>query len=151
MASVPSIRRAVLADLPQIVEMGRRFLHSTPYAELIADNPERMEAMASMLITQEHGLLYVAADSRGELVGMIGMLVFDHHLSGERVAGEVFWWVDPHVRGTLGIRLLRNAEAWAAEQHVNLVQWVAPNEDVGRIYVRLGYAPVEVAYQRRLS
>lgn len=146
-----TLRPATLEDLPRLVAMGQHFLQATPYRSLIADNPAQMTALATMLITDANGLLLVA-DGGGALVGMIGLLVFSHHLSGERIAGEVFWWVEPQQRGTVGIRLLRAAEQWAKDQRVVTVQMVGPTTGrAGLIYERLGYAPIEVAYQRRIT
>jgi len=143
-----TIREATLADVPALVAMGADFLHTTSYARLVADNPAQMDRLARQLIASDDGLLLVA--DAGALVGMIGVLVFPHHLSGERIAGELFWWVDPTVRGALGVRLLRQAEGWAVTRGATALQMVAPDRRVGVLYERLGYAPIETAYQRRL-
>lgn len=145
-----TLRDATLDDVPRLVAMGQHFLHSTPYRSVITDNPAQMSAMATMLITSENGLLLVA-DEGGVIVGMIGVFLYAHHLSAERIAGEVFWWVEPSKRGSLGIRLLRGAERWAVAQGVDTMQMIAPNPEVAQIYHRLGYAQVEVAYQKRIA
>lgn len=144
-----TIREATLEDVPQLVTMGHQFLTQTAYQGRIADNPDAMAAMAIRLIEQSDGLLLIA-EQDGDAVGMIGFLCFAHHLSGERIAAEVFWWVSPDVRGSLGIRLLKRAEQWAKAQGVSTIQMVAPTERVGLIYQKLGYEPVERAYQRTL-
>lgn len=145
-----TIRPATLDELPRIVAMGLAFLRSTPYHDLLHENPEKMGSLATWLITSEDGLLLVAEEG-SDLVGMIGLLVFAHHLSGERVAGEMFWWVEPSARGSVGVRLFRAAEAWALSQHVAKLQMVAPNPKVGKLYERFGYTAIETAYQKAVA
>ena len=144
-----TLREAALEDLPAVVAMGQQFLQSTSYRDLISENPVQMTAMATLLIDSSTGLLLVA-EQADELLGMIGMLVMDHPLSGERIASELFWWVDPVHRGSLGMRLLKQAEDWARAQGVVTIMLAAPDAAVGRIYERLGYRQVELAYARNL-
>lgn len=128
--------------------MGRRFIESSHYRAIVPDNPDQLRTTAAGLITSESG--FVAVDDRdGTLVGMIGILLFPHHLSGERIAGEVFWWVEPERRGG-GVRLMKRAEAWAKDHGAVRMQMIAPSAPVGALYARLGYAPVEIAYERAL-
>jgi len=139
------IRDATIADVPALVAMGQQF-RAELYAETLGDNPAQLAAMASHLITSADGLLLVAEDA-GALVAMIGFLIFPHFLSGERTGAEVFWYVDPAKRG-IGVRLLKRAEAWAIAHGVARIQLVAPTRDVGVLYERLGYQPMETAYMR---
>ena len=145
------IRPATLEDVPRLVAMGRRFLASSAYAGTIAENPAQMAACATALITAPDGVVLVA-EGPGGLVGMLGLLIVSHALSGERVAGEVFWWVEPEARGD-GLRLLRAAEAWACGRGATRIQMIAPRAvpAVGRVYARRGYAPIETLYSRTLA
>ena len=140
------LREATVDDLPQIVAMGRAF-REAHYAEFIVENVPRMETQARALIEGESSLLLVAEGPSG-LVGMIGMMLFPHFLSGELVAGELFWWVDPDHRGFAGLRLLKQAEKWAVEHGAARIQMIAPTLEVGRIYRRLGYQWIETGFQK---
>lgn len=144
-----TIREAIAADIPALVAMGQRFLHGTPYRDLIADSPEHMAKIGHLLVTSPDGVMLVA-ERDGIPVGMIGVLICPHHLSGERIANEVFWWVDEEARGQ-GVRLLRAAEQWVKAQGVTAMQMVAPNDRVGKLYERFGYTAIEVAYRRSLA
>lgn len=139
------IRYARAEEIPQLVQMGRRF-RSLLYDEHIADNAAQMARMAAKLIEQD-GLLVSERD--GRVVGMIGFIVHDHFLSGERTGGEVFWWVEPEHRGE-GLKLMREAEKQARARGAVKMQMVAPNEQVAKVYEHLGYTFVESAYQRAL-
>jgi GNAT superfamily N-acetyltransferase len=141
------IRRAEPEDMERIVEMGQRFVAETEYSERIAVRPERLLDTVINVATNPDGVIFVSG--KDAVTGMIAMLAYDHPFSGERTAFEVVWWVDPEARGD-GIRLLRAAESWAKEQGATKMQMVAPNQRVGALYERLGYAPIETSYQRSL-
>lgn len=141
------IRRATLDDRDRLVEMGQRFVAETPYAGLIAINPERLSASVAGILTNPAGAVFVSGSD--PLTGMIAMLAYDHPFSGERTAFEVVWWVEPEARGD-GVRLLRAAEQWARDEGITKMQMVAPDARVGEFYKRMGYAPVETSYQRSL-
>jgi GNAT superfamily N-acetyltransferase len=140
------IRAATAADVPRLVEMGRRFRSVTGYAKILAENPEKMAELAGQLVSQG-GLL--VAERGGTLVGMLGFVVFPHFISGEQTASEAFWWVEPEYRGE-GIKLLREAEKCARNAGAEKMAMIAPNERVANLYKRLGYEFVESAYQRTL-
>lgn len=140
-------RSATLADVPALVAMGRAFLGEL-YTDVIPVNSAQMTTTVSNLIARDDGVILVA-EHDGALVGMLGMLAFSHFVSGERTAGEVFWWVSPKYRGgPAGIRLLKLAEAWAERQGADRMQMVAPTQTVGDMYTRLGYQRVETTYHK---
>ena len=134
--------------MPRIVEMGRRF-RDLIYKDLLADNPAQMQAISERLISGDDGVILVL-ERFDRVVGMIGMVLFDHHLSAERVAGEVAWWIEPESRGD-GLRLMRAAEQWAIDSGAVKVQMIAPNERVGQVYSRLGYIQMEVGWQKNVA
>jgi RimJ/RimL family protein N-acetyltransferase len=141
------IRRARPEDLPQLVEMGGRFLNNPDYKGVIAFVPEKVDNLMRRLGAAEDALLLVA-DNNGTLTGMIAFAVYDHPISGEKIGGEVFWWAED--KSSAGLKLLRAAEAWAISKDATILQMIAPNERVGRLYKHFGYREVEVMWQRRL-
>ena len=146
------IREATLQDVPALVEMGQLFLTSTAYESLVGNNPDQMRVTAEYLISGDAGTVLVAENATGALVAMIGLQLFPHHISGQRTVGEAFLWVDPQSRGTLGVRLLKAAYAWAQTMGAEKMQLVAPIESgVGAIYEHLGYTAIEVAYQKDVA
>lgn len=143
-----TVREAVDDDVPTIVRMGQRFARMV-YGDKLGDNPAQIAALAQQLMTSADGAVFVA-EKGGTVVGMIGLLAYAHPMSGERIATEMAWWVEPEHRG-IGMRLLRRAETWATEQHARVFQMIAPTVDVARFYERVGFDKVETTYQRRLS
>jgi GNAT superfamily N-acetyltransferase len=142
-------RPATAADVDAIVAMGQRFLAQSVYRGHLADNPGQVRTLATSLIASPEGDVLVADDGDG-LVGMLAIVAYPHHLSGEWVAGEVAFWVDPAARG-IGLRLLRDAERWARAHGAARLELIAPTPEVERLYARLGYRPVERTYHRALT
>jgi len=148
------IRDAVIGDVDALVALGASFLAQTPYGALLPTNPAAIAAIMTHLITSDDGVIFVAHLGDGTLTGMVGAMCFRHLLSGEWVASELFWWMEPAARGGLdGVRLLKLAETWARAQGAAKLQMIAPIDApaVARVYVRRGYTPVEIAYQLDLE
>lgn len=140
------IRLAVAADVPRLVEMGLRFRASSEYRRHVRENAAQMTSTATMLV--ERGGMLVS-ERAGAVVGMLGYILFPHFLSGETVASEVCWWVEPEYRGE-GLKLLRAAETHAKAAGAVHMHMIAPSDQVASIYQRCGYEFVEAAYQRTL-
>lgn len=145
------IREATDADLDALVQMGGEFHDSTPYALELADNPAQYRAIGAGLIASPSGVLLLC-ERDGQSVGMLGGAIFDHPLSGERTAGEMFWYAVPAHRGATGVRLLRAFEAWARARGAVYLQMVQPAwaDRVGELYASMGYQKIEVAWTRHL-
>lgn len=140
------IRSAGPDDIPRLVEMGRRFRKETSYNAHLADNAEQMRETAAKLIGVD-GIL--VTERGGEIVGMIGFIVHTHFISGEKVGGEVFWWVEPEHRGE-GVKLIKEAEKRVRQAGAKQFQMIAPNDRVANLYRRMGYEFVETTYQKNL-
>lgn len=143
------IRRATVEDTPRLLEMGQRFAAETDYRDLVVIDPSRLRAAIESILVNPQAATFVSGTD-ATLTGMIALIAYDHPFSGERTAFEVVWWVDPEARGD-GLRLLRAAEGWARGQGIRKMQMVAPNDRVGALYRRFGYAPVETSFQKELS
>lgn len=68
-----------------------------------------------------------------------------------RVAHEIAWWVDPaHRGGSWG--MVTEYEQWAIGNGVKAIELksLAAMSDVGRLYARKGYEPVETSWVRWL-
>lgn len=141
-----TIREATIDDVPQLVEMGRRFRASTQYASIVSENPQQMADTATNLITQDNGVIWVAEDRGGCLVGMLGLVLFCHPMSGELTVGELFWWSDAPA---IGMRLFRRGKQWAQSTGATKFQMTQPETEqrLTALYERLGFQRVEVAWQ----
>lgn len=140
-----NLRSARLADIPRIVELGKKFLHASAYDKHFSENAPQMQSLAERLLNGEGDI--IVSERNGVITGMLGFIVYPHHISGELVAGEVFWWVEPDARGD-GIKLMHQAESMAQYMGATKMQMIAPTAQVGSVYQRLGYEFIESAYQR---
>lgn len=144
-----TIREATPADRPRLVEMALRFLQETPPYQLFPSTPAALSWIIAVVL--EHGVALVAETDVG-LVGMIGLVVAPHPLTGETFADEIVWWVEPEWRlGSVGPRLLDAVERWVVTKNVNSIRMVSPKGSaVGEFYERRGYQEVETSYLKRL-
>jgi GNAT superfamily N-acetyltransferase len=146
------VRAATPADRDLITAMALRFHASTPYASLLAVDPIRIGLLFDLATAQ--GVVLVAENVEAlDILGFLGLVVLEHPLSGDRYAEEVAWWVEPAYRsGTLGPKLLREAEAWCRRAGCVFLKMAAPaGTTVGLFYERQGYAAVETAFLKRVA
>lgn len=151
---MPEIRLATLADVPDIVRLGLRFLRESSFAAAIAENPAQMAQFAIEIIGGvRDGVIYMAEGADGRPVGMVGGLHYVHPISGEAMVTELFWYAEPEACGTRGVRLLKALERWTVERGAAVLQMIAPigADRVTGLYQALRYTPVEVAWQKRVG
>jgi RimJ/RimL family protein N-acetyltransferase len=147
-----TVRQATEMDIPQIVDMAGAFFFEMRAVELSFDEESAADT-AMKLITSDDGSLIVA-EMDGKLVGMAGAIAFSHYMSASnKVAQEMFWWVDKeHRGGIVAMRLLRAMEDWAKERGCSSLTMIclpidSPAEE---IYKRTGYRPLERSYIKEL-
>lgn len=135
------IRRAGLADVPLIVEMGAAFHAYSPWRDVSFD-PNATAAFVAGLV--ERGVVFLSE------AGMIGGILSPSFFNpAHLVAVELFWWASG------GGGALREAfEAWAREQGAHGVQFSAlgdqNSERMAGMFARAGYRPVETGYFKGL-
>lgn len=143
------LRKATEADLDALVAMGERFRARSSYQTKIAHNAAQTRALGVQLITGGDGAILVA-ERDGTLIGMLGIVAFAHPMSGDRTAGEMFWWVDESERGSAGVLLFAGAKDWALAHGAKFLQMAAPTLGVKRFYQRQGFEEVETLFQLAL-
>ncbi len=142
------IREAIEADIPRLVDMGIGFLRLY-YADKLPENREQMKKTVTELMGNPNGHVLVAENGHG-IEGMFVFVVFPHFFSGELIAGELVWWIEPEARGRSGLALLREAESISRKMGAKKMQAGAPSERTATLYKRLGFQEVETTYQRSL-
>lgn len=146
-----TFREATSEDLPRLCELFEHFRANSPYAQYGPAHPEVSTELIAKLIVHEDAVIIVMTRD-DSIVGMIGLLVSDHPWTGERMATELFWWLEPDDRGR-GVWLLRRAEKWAVAHGAIRLIMVSPEYGVNAelIYRALGFAPVEISWQKPLD
>ena len=150
MRAMIRFRKADAFDVPRLVEMLREFVTSTKYRKFVGESAEALETFLQSLLANPDAAVFVAHRDE-QVIGMIGVLAYAHPMSGERCAGELFWWLDTNDRGAGGW-LLRRAERWARAAGATNLQMIAPSDNprVAEMYETLGYEEVERAFHKRL-
>jgi GNAT superfamily N-acetyltransferase len=146
------VRECLPADIPRVIEMGTRFLATKPFGPAAPSDPARLEAAVDVCLRTGTILLseqQLFVETR--ITGMFCLYAMEHPFTGEPMAEELAWWVEPeHRNGTAGVRLLRSAIEWATTSGVACLRMNAPNGTrVGTILERHGFRPVETAYVLR--
>ncbi len=152
-ATSPTYRAATPADLPRLCELFDHFCKAGAYAQHNRANPAVYTSFIAQLVA--HADSVVIVHQQGDrLVGMIGVSVMPYPYSGEPIASELFWWLEPEVRGGgAGTALLGQAEQWAHARGATHLLMIAPTQSPGvdRIYQAMGYTPLETTWQKPMT
>lgn len=148
-----NVRRATEADMPSIVSMGVMMVHEAPaYAGLpLSDGPDKVARLS-----MDHGAIIVAVNDAGLPCGMAAAILTPHPIVDRWEVSDTALYVLPTYRGgTAAARLVRALVAWAFNETdaykvtLGVSTGVHP-ERTGRLYERMGFKPVAVAYELRL-
>ena len=146
-ATHSGIREATAADVDALMGLCMRFASESVYADRLAAHEPSVRKTCEWLIGGA-GVVFLA-EKDDQPVGMMGLAVFPHFLSGQLYGAEVFWWCNPEARG-YGLKLLRRGEQWVRDKGAAFMQLTAPTDDIERLYARLGYARIETVYSKDL-
>lgn len=129
------IRKATIADIPQLQKWGQSFADKAGLADHVGYNPEHMANTFQAMI--EGHVIFIGKS------GAIGAMQGPHPFNYEHIcAQEVFWWSE----GREGLQLLFALEEWAKCNCDSLrmitLEAVEPDR-TAKIYLRKGYAPLE--------
>ena len=145
------IRQALISDLPKVAECAREFYASSPFLSDLDE--ERFCETWERLIRGQIGVAFIEYEG-DRVAGGLGAVVSRDPFGSSLIAAESFWFVRETARGSLGIRLYRVFEDWARMNGVGSIQMIhlldKTGEKAKRFYLRSGYEPVEVRYQKRL-
>jgi GNAT superfamily N-acetyltransferase len=149
----PSIRRAVAADLPRIVELLMSgALPGVPTTEDPTDADRYQDALEDI---QRAGGEVLVAERRGEVAGFCQLLVFRHLQAKGGLCAELeSVHVDADQRGAgIGRALVRAAVDHARALGCYRVQLTSNRrrEEAHRFYESLGFEPTHVGYKLRLD
>ena len=135
------IRACTEADLPFVMDLGRRFADDAGVSAQVGWDDASVENLLRVMMA-DHILL------RGER-SIIGGLVFPHPFSGRKIFQEMFWRSEG---GGEGVRLLAEAERVAKDMGAerSLMLTVATMPGAERIYERRGYVPAEQTFIKEL-
>lgn len=142
------IKLAEEDDFEDVLALCRKFYTDTPYAKMIPFDED--SAVAHIWKIYDNGFVLLAKDGE-EAVGLIGCLITPHTANQSfTVCQEVFWYVDEvHRKGTLGWRLVKEAESLAIHDGCSLIVLSTLSSSpasLPTLLERKGYAAQEFSY-----
>lgn len=122
-------------------------------------DPERFRAIWTELLHSGAAVIFVAvgvpgSDAAGTITGALGGIIHQEIYGDRLIAEEFFWFQRPGHRGP-GVALYRAFEEWARVRGAAALQMVhlfdVMPAKVARFYLRSGFEPVEMRYQKELA
>lgn len=154
-AVVGRIDDSYVDDLHYLVLAAMEFFDE--YAAGLPYTPKKDAEQLAFIVdlTVDKGGAFLAeklVDGVWRPVGMLGIIVGPHPMTGEKYAEEVAWWVEPeHRGGKLGRLLFDAAERFAMTAGCVVLKMTAPTDSpAALVYRRRGYVAVETAYFKKL-
>lgn len=137
------IRPATYADIPRLIEMGRRF-HLAAYADLpVGYDTPAVTQMLLRMIDGDDAAVFVS--ERGMIGGVLTPFYMD---PASKSATELFWWAED---GS-GVALRERFEAWARDAGAVVTAMSAFEHMRGpairRVLAKQGYRPSESVMMR---
>ena len=138
------------ADVPDVLRMIRHFYAEVSSAAWLTYDAEVLKELIRRVMGM--GVVFLVDDAADQPCGVLAAVIVTIPFSGQQVAEELVWWVDPDARKTSAAERLRRAfETWAGHQHLRWVKVTAPvDANLDRYYRRCGYRPIETAYLKEL-
>ena len=145
----PVIRQAMTEDAADVLALLRRLVTTSHYTQGVAFNEDHVAGVVAGLLADPSAAIVVAGEG-GTLIGVIGLKQYDDLISGESLAAQIFWYVEPSHRHGVGVTLLSTAEEWAASRGVQRIQMMEAEPKFASLYMRRGYAPGPRVWERSL-
>lgn len=137
------IRDATIADIPQLLALGRQMLDEAPNFRALPFSAARVEATLVSMIG-EAGALVAVAERGGQIVGAVLAVAGLHWASDVVTVGELALFVTASARGTLvAARLIERLKEFASECDAKICRAGSStgvdNALVVRLYERAGF------------
>lgn len=137
------MRQATHADIPHVMELGRRFADEAGVTGEVGWDDESVRSLLGMLIDSDDGILLVGKAS------IFGGLVFPHPFNNSvKIFQELFW----RSEGFEGLKLLAEGEKLAKARGATrfLMLDIATMPDLEKLYTRLGYRLAERTFIKEI-
>lgn len=144
------IREITAKDIPSLLAYGARFWEDTPYVHQgIEYSPESVENLIRIMKDSHYLRVYEAG---GKIVGLLGIFLAPMHFNTNYNLGtEIFFYVHPDYRGTVGRELITRAEEDLKDQ-VDILSFgdMDTSKDMKEYYRGYGFKPTENTYTKVL-
>lgn len=132
--------------------MGNAFFYEAQWDKVgIQWNDESALTALSGMINDDNTIIFIAKED--EAIGMIGGVIYPVWYNLKmNMAQEFFWYVKPEKRKGVGIKLLQALESEVKSRGVEPFSMLSVEgmPELDGLYSRLGYAPSEKTFIKRL-
>lgn len=139
------IRKATEADIPALVEMGRKFHAMAPHSPMGAFDGEAVARMLRFLVQSPQAL--VLTNGTGAIGGVYAPVYFN---PAKWMFEESFWWASAD-----GLSLLKSslgtAKEWGASYFLLSTLENEHQPAIDRLVTRMGFRPLERRYLKELN
>lgn len=138
------IRRAEVADIPELVGMGRRFLAMSPHSGMGEFDAEAVARVLRFMIESPTSLVLTNGD--GAIGGVQAPLYFD---PSRTMMEESFWWAEKGGRDLL--KAFQKESALMGSHYLMLSTLENDRSHlIDRLVSAMGYRPLERRYVKEL-
>ena len=136
-----TIRVGDTDDIPSMIALGKK-LHEESPRFMGMDYSEKKLFELGKVVAGQGGLFIAEYD--GEIVGMVVGLISEHFFGHDLMASDLTFYIHKdHRGGTLGVRLMKQFEAWAKCMGARVISLGISTEidakRTGDLYRRIGY------------
>lgn len=145
-----SVEPAQLADVPELAALGES-LHGQSVRGRLTFNRRKVEAMFASLITELHGVVFVARD-RGRIVGTFAGAVLPDRYCDELVGFDYAFFLDRHpLRDDISLTLILAFSLWCKRRNAREVKvdFITGATDPGHVllFEQAGFSGAGVLFQ----
>lgn len=151
-----NIREARIEDLEGLTTLAINFFEVTPYAQSTEYSLNQLQAVLRGLIegqVDNHSLLLVI-EQAGSLEGMLAGIQQKAIFSEDMIAIELFWWLNPSMRGTrVGAEMADIYQGWAIDSGCKFCSMCTiieldPEGRLTNYMLKRGFLPTEQSFMR---
>lgn len=149
-----TLRHATLDDVPAILSMAEKLYKDSPMEKMSLDYDKTRREIEKVIVNNGAEYLALVSYEEDKAVGAIIAYTLTPVFSSDKIAIEIFWYLDPEYRkGTRGIAMMKAYEYWAKLVGCRIVQYgwlVSSPESLKTIYDKTGAVLSEQVYYKEL-
>lgn len=151
--SHPTLRQARLDDIPVLMNMAQK-LGVGPLEMLEPDPEETRIALETFIASDQKDVLMLVSHIDDRPVGCIAAYAFSPLFTKNKIAVEVFWYLEEeHRKGRRGLDMMKAFEYWAKLVGCKAVQYgwlVTSPESMKTLYEKTGAVFAEETYYKKV-
>ena len=150
-----TVRTATIDDIDDVYALCREFQAMSPYCDIDVSEEHFYKFLAHYLEPKPKEHIIMVYEKDGEIGGIIAgqITVGSLFFSENRIATEMVWYVEPHLRaGMAPMRLLQAYEKWAEMMGCKKISLAAldtaQRPALTSMYEKMGYVSTEETFVR---